>query len=654
MGNNAVLITACYLSIVFTSILTLNIQICDCLKPVTRGLLDLKDLDYCFKNHTDKEDEQKVMSKLVTYYVATKIQTDLRVEGLVCSQWIEPKKITGSFWIGSYHTEHFHTTKEVSPQECWEMKSLLNCAGNKNIVNGKTYSYRQKTTQDIEIRQESTDGPLLSPFGSHNVSLKNEHLIVNHNTIVWRIPNVPTDEVKCQEKRQFKGTGKISLIKIDRNPRVKQIKTGRILDTEKQVEILFGPEKVDLCAGMSNSYKIIGIPDTNIVFEDEIEKFFLTNPTSKTRHPRQLQQINNDNSHVFAWGHLNPHASFPPTEFDEKYEDKHYVSGYYCLTVNNPNHLLFKDCSIPHSTWIYDYYRMYIMETQSIGCLTAVKDQHLNLVKWSPKIKQMWRFDQRNTDYNLRQAYPNITIEEWEFVHEEFRSSPAENLLNIDHIFNWGQLMNKNKNGKTPMCMNNIHGKLNISMEPCQSQGDPMQFPDQLFEYDIDYTIRKFDTNHCLRINERNAVLEQCNPESMRWGANEITGQLMDVNSIKCIEFQQGKLRLGLCNDDQKPRHQKWKFEAYNPNLINSEEHPSLIPSRILEWHKNFSIHDMPFPTMPPIFQNRNNMSLIEDETIPETTPVPDTTTETNKEETTPVPDTTTETNKEENPKYWR
>jgi hypothetical protein len=107
----------------------------------------------------------------------------------------------------------------------------------------------------------------------------------------------------------------------------------------------------------------------------------------------------------------------------------------------------------------------------------------------------------------------------------------------------------------------------------------------------------------------------------------------MDVNSIKCIEFHQGKLRLGLCNDDQKPRHQKWKFEAYNPNLINSKEHPSLIPSRILEWHKNYSIHDMPFPTMPPIVQNRNNISLDEDETIAETTPVPDTTPETTKKE---------------------
>jgi hypothetical protein len=232
----------------------------------------------------------------------------------------------------------------------------------------------------------------------------------------------------------------------------------------------------------------------------------------------------------------------------------------------------------------------------------------------------MWRFNERNSDYNLQQAYPNITIEEWEFVNEEFRSRPAENLLNIDHIFNWGQLMNKENNGKTPMCMSNIHGKLNISMEPCQAEEDPMQFLDQLFEYNIDYTIRKFDTNHCLRIDEKTAILEQCNSKSMRWGANEITGQLMEVNSIKCIEFRKGKLRLGLCNDNQKPRHQKWKFEAYNPNLINSTEHPRLTPSRILEWHKNYSIHDLPFPTMPPIIQNQNNISLIEDETTPETT----------------------------------
>ena len=79
--------------------------------------------------------------------------------------------------------------------------------------------------------------------------------------------------------------------------------------------------------------------------------------------------------------------------------------------------------------------------------------------------------------------------------------------------------MNKENNGKTLMCMSNIHGKLNISMEPCQAEEDPMQFLDQLFEYNIDFTIRKFDTNRCLRIDEKTAILEQCNSKSMRWGS---------------------------------------------------------------------------------------------------------------------------------------
>ena len=99
----------------------------------------------------------------------------------------------------------------------------------------------------------------------------------------------------------------------------------------------------------------------------------------------------NTSENAFAWGHLNPLSTFQPTEFDEKYEKKNYVlttsdfgihlflmppvpsnksmwrelgiwpntqqmfefstdhsirfkrnGTNYCLTVNYPNHLLFK------------------------------------------------------------------------------------------------------------------------------------------------------------------------------------------------------------------------------------------------------------------------------------------------------------------------
>jgi hypothetical protein len=165
------------------------------MKPVTRGLLDLTDPEYCFKMHRDKDDVQKAMSKPITYKVITTMNAVLKMEGLVCSQWIETKKITGSFWIGSYDTEHFRTTKEVSAKECWDMKIQLACAGNRNVVNGKTYSYMHKPVgsgkwmsiteysvvnclaQEIELRQEQSGGPILSPFGTHNVSIGSEKIM---------------------------------------------------------------------------------------------------------------------------------------------------------------------------------------------------------------------------------------------------------------------------------------------------------------------------------------------------------------------------------------------------------------------------------------------------------------------------------------------
>jgi hypothetical protein len=106
------------------------------MKPVTRGLLDLNDPEYCFQNHVEREENRKVLSKPISYRIATKEDTELKIEGLVCLQWIETKRITGSFWLGSYDTEYLHATKEVSPADCWGMKLKLECSGNRNAVNG--------------------------------------------------------------------------------------------------------------------------------------------------------------------------------------------------------------------------------------------------------------------------------------------------------------------------------------------------------------------------------------------------------------------------------------------------------------------------------------------------------------------------------------
>ena len=116
-----------YLLINLALIKPIKITICDCMKPVTRELLDVNDPEYCFQNHVDREENEKVLSKPVSYRIATKKDTEFKIERLVCSQWIETKRITGSFWLGSYDTEYLHTTKEVSPADCWKMKLQWEC-----------------------------------------------------------------------------------------------------------------------------------------------------------------------------------------------------------------------------------------------------------------------------------------------------------------------------------------------------------------------------------------------------------------------------------------------------------------------------------------------------------------------------------------------
>jgi hypothetical protein len=97
----------------------------------------------------------------------------------------------------------------------------------------------------------------------------------------------------------------------------------------------------------------------------------------------------------------------------------------------------------------------------------------------------------------------------------------------------------------------------------------------------------------------------------MRWGFDDMTRQIMEVQSIKCLEKRdaghQWQLRLGPCNADQESKHQKWKFEFYNPHYTNSTKLTRLTPITILNWHRNYSIYDIPFPPSPDIIRKNWN-----------------------------------------------
>ena len=137
-----------FVSIILASLLTVEsvyMTVCDCNKPNTRGLLDLTDPNYCGIQHTDY---QKFYNMSVNYKIVTKQKHHLKFPGLTCSEWTQTKRITGSFWYWSYDTEHFHTTRAVTQDECWNMKQSQNCSGNKIIKNDKTYSFVQEPVRE--------------------------------------------------------------------------------------------------------------------------------------------------------------------------------------------------------------------------------------------------------------------------------------------------------------------------------------------------------------------------------------------------------------------------------------------------------------------------------------------------------------------------
>ena len=299
----------------------------------------------------------------------------------------------------------------------------------------------------------------------------------------------------------------------------------------------------------------------------------------------------------------------------------------YCLTTKDSISLYFEDCELIKTAWIYDNYRKYFIHLESLKCLSRDFDYQIILDTCAIQYhftERMWQFEYEKKDETFRRVYPDITVEDLKFVQEELQSRPAESITEVEDLFNWGSFIQKTKKkeNKTGIpqqtCMTHSTDLRLVSLENCTPQEKEFLKQNQMFEYATDYTIRKFTSNKCLHVSDTRATLENCNENSMRWGFNELTGQFMELHSIGCLGNYNGKIQLGLCNDDQKPRNQKWKFEYHSPMLVNSTDAPRLTPAIILQWHRNFSIHDMPFPPLPKIIERLNTI-----ETIDESNPSP-------------------------------
>lgn len=102
----------------------------------------------------------------------------------------------------------------------------------------KEYSDINCLAQEIEMRQKYGNCPIITRFGSHNVSTGSEHT-VNHNTIVLHERTIQHDGLNCIARKQFVGAGKVPLIRLGNTIKKSQTKTIILVKSEKQIEILF-------------------------------------------------------------------------------------------------------------------------------------------------------------------------------------------------------------------------------------------------------------------------------------------------------------------------------------------------------------------------------------------------------------------------------
>ena len=245
--------------------------ICDCNRPGTKGIINSSPPNYC-KN---REENVTVHTALYTLYSTQPVRTQLIAT--MCEKWEKVLKITGNFWVGSYDTEHIQYTVPVSPEECRTMKNSNKCGSGPEehtmVESRGTHTYiaepvgkgqwmREKMFRTINCQlrsitlwQENATGPVISPFGKLADDVSDRSAIVNHNTIIWDVPQ--TYFSKCDPIRFKDGIGKIHLTNS----------SARLMDTTDQIAFTYAVKPTHLCSNLP-VHQIDGLPNAFVYIWD--------------------------------------------------------------------------------------------------------------------------------------------------------------------------------------------------------------------------------------------------------------------------------------------------------------------------------------------------------------------------------------------------
>ena len=471
-------------------VLSVYKTVCDCSQPQTQGLLDLDEPPNCYEDKTYPSLEPHTLLPRTFYELMTRTRPDIYWTAYSCSQWIETKTITGSFWVGSFDTVYTTTTKEVEPSECWKMVHSSKCGSNTMSRDGKHSSFTQKpigdgywysTTsykslncmvQEITLRQEGNDD-IISPFGILKTNISSEHFTINHNTIVWQSPGQPIGQINresCNLQSIVMGVGRVSA-KSGRS-------NGRLVDPKKQIEVIFNLTKLSLCEEDRNInlYNVIGLPETYLSISTS--NYIPKNLTTKTKKRRAIPaNINNQTKLAlengsrlygisYSWGIMlnkDPKIDFAfgqtwhphlLTSYDEgqavntmmmSNEDAKSIASNgnqnfehiidqtirvqdtnLCLTADNSSFITIRQCSRTTSRWIHDVDNQWYIEEKSVLCLTKNFSYVILSECEIGNILQKWQQSEVNINPIIHDTHPKLTLSDIEFSHAYLSENPVE------------------------------------------------------------------------------------------------------------------------------------------------------------------------------------------------------------------------------------
>ncbi len=188
-----------------------------------------------------------------------------------------------------------------------------------------------------------------------------------------------------------------------------------------------------------------------------------------------------------------------------------------------------------------------VIEMNSLLCLTAASNQ-LILQKCDLKVHQLFRMSSENVNPELKQLFPPLTLEDLKFERNQMEEvGEITPMQDVSEMLHWGRIRrNKHEN----KCLTFDKEANRIELKFCKELENKKIDPDQMFEYSIDFTIRKFNSDFCLLHRNGNVNIEKCN-NSTRFGQNLHTKQLVDIATLRCLELSNNILTTGICGKEE-------------------------------------------------------------------------------------------------------